>query len=874
MFDLTYSQLLDTNQELRGELQDEIFINKSNEKKIRSLVKELEQCYRTISIQDNTIIAHEKEIEKLKSEISDLRKQLRVLQQDKKFKDEVRSIQDGRIIELENKVGSLKARIWILIDKKISINALDMATTNLIANVNRGLDRIENHIRGVGTPMQNPANVIDDESRVRVERTVRERDNAQGERDLAMLAYNNERQESCRWMFSYQDKDRRIQELLREKFAKQLLYQRNTNRLQQNTRQLQTNAQNQGQILALQNNPLGNMADARRLPVLNLIAPILAKNKPYTGQEPPDDYLDRLIQSISFAQGHMTVLENANAGDFDDAVKCDIYKAQMGGKYLPVPAQDPYNGNANINTPATLRAWMRSHYQRETVGSRQSALQRLTQEKFLPTDSPDTYEKRIRPLLLGVADGDAQTVGFLKNHLSGDLYTWMRAVTPAAEIDKLNSKIASLEAQLVQPIQAQPQNNDALEKMYIRAVRLGMPVDAPKDLTSLDNYINDELIRRLGVNNTNYTKLSKKYSQMVNVVKKLAKHKCSNCGKTGHNSRKCPRKKKSKSKKGKVNLATLDSDSGSDTNSDMLSDDSSDSGKKKVKKESSNPSSSLKKKSKSRLTAKSQEVTDIETAFFSKKKKRSSESLSQDNQSRLENIIEKIIEKVLNEKFGDIIAFFQSQNSASRILIDGKDDSTSDTPETPDSGGEDEILNEPMEIDFVQKKDPATDVVTTKCKIKHLVIPGAIVDPGANFLIMTDDISKRSKLEIDTKEKHDLRGIATTPTESLGIVRNVPVNFAPGCTIYADFAVVKYPKPMLILPNTLLDKYNYDLLASKRELRLECNGKEFFIPINMHKVKNKLEVNCATTTSKCDESSTPDCILQDLSEDDDVLKKK
>ena len=80
------------------------------------------------------------------------------------------------------------------------------------------------------------------------------------------------------------------------------------------------------------------MADARRLPVLNLIASILAKNKPYIGQEPPDDYLDRLIQSISFAQGHMTVLKNANAGDFDNAIKCDIYKAQIGGKYLPVPA--------------------------------------------------------------------------------------------------------------------------------------------------------------------------------------------------------------------------------------------------------------------------------------------------------------------------------------------------------------------------------------------------------------------------------------------------------------------------------------------------------------------------------------------------------
>ena len=35
-----------------------------------------------------------------------------------------------------------------------------MATTNLIANINRGLDRIENHIKGVGMPMQNPTNII------------------------------------------------------------------------------------------------------------------------------------------------------------------------------------------------------------------------------------------------------------------------------------------------------------------------------------------------------------------------------------------------------------------------------------------------------------------------------------------------------------------------------------------------------------------------------------------------------------------------------------------------------------------------------------------------------------------------------------------
>ena len=36
-----------------------------------------------------------------------------------------------------------------------------MATADLIGNINRGLNRIEDHIGGVSAPMQNPANVLD-----------------------------------------------------------------------------------------------------------------------------------------------------------------------------------------------------------------------------------------------------------------------------------------------------------------------------------------------------------------------------------------------------------------------------------------------------------------------------------------------------------------------------------------------------------------------------------------------------------------------------------------------------------------------------------------------------------------------------------------
>src|SRR6266542_2319157 len=144
----------------------------------------------------------------------------------------------------------------------------------------------------------------------------------------------------------------------------------------------------------------------------------------------------------------------------------------------------------------------------------------------------------------------------------------------SAEIEKLNNKIAFLQAQLAQPVQVHPKNNKALEKMYIRAVRLEMPPDAPRDLTSLDNYINDKLIRRLGVANANYAKLSK---QIVNVVKKINKSGHKPTRKTSKIKKKKLKnksKKKKKSKSGRVHTAIVDEqlDSDSSDNDTFLSE--------------------------------------------------------------------------------------------------------------------------------------------------------------------------------------------------------------------------------------------------------------------------------------------------------------
>ena len=113
--------------------------------------------------------------------------------------------------------------------------------------------------------------------------------------------------------------------------------------------------------------------------------------------------------------------------------------------------------------------------------------------------------------------------------------------------------------------------------MYIRAIRLEMPPNAPRDLTSLDNYINDELIRRLGVANTNYAKLSKQ----INAVKKLHKSgRKSTCKTSKTKKKKLKNKfKKKKSKSDWVHIARIDDqpdlDSSDNDTSSSESEDSS-----------------------------------------------------------------------------------------------------------------------------------------------------------------------------------------------------------------------------------------------------------------------------------------------------------
>src|SRR5439155_16094439 len=120
----------------------------------------------------------------------------------------------------------------------------------------------------------------------------------------------------------------------------------------------------------------------------------------------------------------------------------------------------------------------------------------------------------------------------------------------------------------------------------------------------------------------------------------------------------------------------------------------------------------------------------------------------------------------------------------------------------------------------------------------------------------------RIKAVINRSIKHDLSGIATVPVESIGVIHNLLITLAPEFTIYEDFIVIKYSKPMLIFSNSLLKKYKCAIDWNKDELKIPHNGRDLIISVTMHKVENKLEVNCANISSECDDTTVLDKILQ------------
>ena len=95
---------------------------------------------------------------------------------------------------------------------------------------------------------------------------------------------------------------------------------------------------------------------------------------------------------------------------------------------------------------------------------------------------------------------------------------------------------------------------------------------------------------------------------------------------------------------------------------------------------------------------------------------------------------------------------------------------------SPDESSlEEESLDDPMEIYFVQKKEPKTSVTTVKCKIKRLKIPAMTVDSGAEPPIIAENIVERVGLKSINLKHMILAVLLLFQLNLLGLFANYPL---------------------------------------------------------------------------------------------------
>jgi hypothetical protein len=314
-------------------------------------------------------------------------------------------------------------------------------------------------------------------------------------------------------------------------------------------------------IFNLQNNPpppLANMANM--VDVNKLLRPQLSALPFYDGQEEPDSYYAKL-RTINESARPLAVV------GFNPGARTDMMKGKMTGRFHPVPANNPYNGNNAINNEPEFLNWLQGKYREVKVGTNRDALKALMIEKFTPMDTSDTYEKRIKPYAQGIPYADV--LPYLYEHMPQYMEMRLRQANPA-NLDAFftNLRTIWLESrgrdidQHLPPTQSlsafQPQTAEA-NKAHDFIIRLARDLQysgISTDNETLEKFIYEELNRRLGAKTAHIrksalpvrsTNATKKVIKKIVPKKssKLARH-CSVCAKAGHTKVNCPRGKRAK----------------------------------------------------------------------------------------------------------------------------------------------------------------------------------------------------------------------------------------------------------------------------------------------------------------------------------------
>ena len=204
------------------------------------------------------------------------------------------------------------------------------------------------------------------------------------------------------------------------------------------------------------------------------------------------------------------------------------------------------------------------------IGNQRASLKALMSEKINPIDTIDTYEKRVKPLTMGIANADI--LPYLFDHLFPRIETRMRIINPnTVDAFFTQLRIIWLESggatgNFNRDIENQqnwqiPQKNIALENFANIAQRLGYTGDLT-DPIAIHNFVETDLTNKLGVQSNNIKKVPFGYSNNTSISRKVYNtkkptskitFKCGECGKIGYKKNYCPKKKRTK----KVNYDSI-----------------------------------------------------------------------------------------------------------------------------------------------------------------------------------------------------------------------------------------------------------------------------------------------------------------------------
>lgn len=186
------------------------------------------------------------------------------------------------------------------------------------------------------------------------------------------------------------------------------------------------------------------------------------------------------------------------------------------------------------------------------------------------------------------------------------------------------------------------------------------------------------------------------------------------------------------------------------------------------------------------------------------------------------NDIEKIFRELIRKEFARL-----------GIVLAEEEDAEKKEEKVPELISE-EVVDDPMDIDIVDidliRLENAKDLLPMEGRVEGSDVQ-ILADTCANTSFIPESLVNELKLEVDTSKTQKLTG-ASGENRSLGIVRDLLIELAPGCVIKEDPVVIKdYPYREIGLSRACLRRYNYDVLESRGHIPLTCNGKNFFIPI-------------------------------------------